>query len=90
MKIQRALALACACTVLPFTAAACGDSYDREEFISTLVEESGITEGQAICITDRAEDEIGVDRLNSRFSDPTDEEAEIITNATIECILGEG
>ncbi len=86
MKIKRALAVACACTVLPFAGAACGDSYDRAEFIDELVSQ-GVTEGQATCITDRVEEEIGVDRLNSRGS-LSDEETEILTDATFECVLG--
>lgn len=88
MKIKRALAVACACAVLPFTAAACGDSYDRTEFIDELVS-TGATQDQAVCITDRVEAEIGIDRLNSRGSELTDEETQILTDATFDCMFGE-
>ncbi|MEZ5379996.1 MAG: hypothetical protein R2733_26110 [Acidimicrobiales bacterium] len=87
MKINRAIALACACAIAPFTVAACGDSYDRTEFIDELVQ-TGATEEQATCITDRVEAEIGIDRLNSRGSDLTDEETQILTDATFDCMFG--
>ncbi len=87
MKTTRILATACAALVLPFTAAACGSSYDRAEFIDELVAQ-GVTQEQATCITDRVEDEIGEDRLNSRGSDLTAEEEAILTSATMDCLLG--
>ena len=83
MKITRAFALACAFTVIPLTAAACGDSYDRGESVQELVDEA-----QAECVADRVEDEIGVDRLNSRTDELSEEDQEILTSAVFDCLLG--
>ncbi len=88
MKITRAFALACAFTVIPLTAAACGDSYDRGEFVQELVDTGSVTEAQAECVADRVEDEIGVDRLNSRTDELSEEDQEILTSAVFDCLLG--
>ncbi len=90
MKIKRVLALACACTALPFTMAACGESYDRAEFIDGLVQDNGIPESQAICITDGLEEEFGVDGLNDRFNSLSEEDEATVTDLTIACVLGDG
>jgi len=68
-------------------AAACGSAYDREEFISELVTESGVTEAQATCMADGMEDQIGVDRLNDR-GNPTAEEESLMGDIALECVLG--
>lgn len=65
---------------------ACGSSYDREEFVTELME-SDIERPQAECIADGVEAQIGEDRLNDRGS-LTDEENEILVDITFECILG--
>lgn len=68
-------------------AASCGDAYDRTEFVDEMVQ-AGLNEEQAGCVADRAESEIGLDRLNSRGSDPTPEEEEILASAVVDCMLG--
>lgn len=68
-------------------AAACGDSYDRQELIDELVTDTGITEEQATCMADGMEEQIGVDRLNDR-GNPTAEEEQVMADIAIDCLLG--
>lgn len=65
---------------------ACGSSYDREDFVSELME-SDIDRPTAECVADGVEAQIGEDRLNDR-GDLTAEENEILVDITFECVLG--
>lgn len=68
--------------------AACGDSYDRAEFIEEMTTgEAAVTEDQANCIADGVEEAFGIDRLNDR-GDLTAEEEAILTDLAFECVLG--
>ena len=68
--------------------AACGDTYDRAEFIEEMTTgDAPITEAQANCIADGVEEEFGIDRLNDR-GDLTSEEEAILTDLAFECVLG--
>lgn len=86
----RTLATSVVALLAVMGASSCGDSYDRAEFVEELSADGQISVQQAECIADRVEDEIGVDRLNSRGSDLTEEETGILTAATIDCVLGGG
>ena len=64
-----------------------GDSFDRDELIQELVDESGgiVDETQASCIVDGMIEEFGEDKLNSN-DDPTDEEQAKVLDLTLECV----
>lgn len=88
MKMKTTFRAAAAAS-LALMLSACSAGYDRAETIEDLVEEGNgqISEAQAVCIVDRLEVEIGVDRLGSR-GEPTAAEEQIITSAAVDCVLG--
>jgi hypothetical protein len=70
-----------------FGLSACGGSYDREETITDLMEESGIDRETSTCIVDGMEEKIGVDRLDDR-GNPTEEEEQIMLEIATDCLTG--
>jgi len=66
---------------------ACGSSYDREEFISELQTDAGITTEQATCVVDTLEEEWGTDRLDDR-GDLTAEEETRLGEVAVACLTG--
>lgn len=76
-------------TAMALLAVACGGTYDRETAIEDLVDESGITEGQAECIIDGVEAEFGIERLESR-GDLTEAEEEVLLDLTFDCVFAGG
>lgn len=87
MHTFKKVTLCGALVAISIAAASCGDAYDRTEFVDEMVQ-AGLNDEQAGCVADRAESEIGLDRLNSRGSDPTPEEEDILASAVVDCMLG--
>ncbi len=80
MKMKIAAVLA----TMAFGIAACGSDYDRDQAIEDL-EEAGMTNEQAVCIVDKAEDEFGIEKLEST-DDLTEEDEAAIMEITTACM----
>jgi hypothetical protein len=63
-----------------------GGGYSRSEAIDEL-KEGGMTQQQAECIVDKAEDTFGINKLKSD-DEPTAEEQQQIIEITTECMTG--